>query len=134
MPRRAFVTTRMLRGRAARRATRDEPGIGAAHARRRAGALDERHVGGAAAGRLEPEGSAAGVQVEHACTIEQGAGVERREDRLTHAVARGARARLRHLQGEGAREAGDDARHEPHATAAGREGGTESARGGTVGP
>ena len=65
------------RGRAARRATLHESGIGAAHAGSRARALDEGDLGGPTTRRLEAEGTAARVQVEHAGSRHEVARLER---------------------------------------------------------
>jgi len=92
--------------------------VAAAHLRRLGPALHQVDVDGPATRGLEPQRPGPRVQVENARPAHEVARVEGREDRFAHAVARGPRAALRHLQGEGSGRAGDDSGH--RSTIAGR--------------
>jgi hypothetical protein len=82
------------------------------------GLLDEVDGGRPPALRLEPEGAGSGVQVQHASALDGAGGFERREQGLADAVARGARTRVRDVEGDRAGTTRDDACHRPTITVA----------------
>ncbi len=67
-----------------------DTGVAADDLRGCAVGLDEQHERGAAAGRLEPEGAGAGVEVEDVGAVEQPAVLEAAEEGLPHPVGRGS--------------------------------------------
>src|SRR6185312_12676312 len=69
--------------------------------------VDERHARSAPGCRLQSQRAGARVEVDHARACEQIARLERREDGLAHAIARGSRARTRDCESERAGEPGN---------------------------
>ena len=104
-PRRRWVSFRM-----ARCASRELRSRGTAWPSERA--LDKRDSRRTAGGRLEPQSSRAGVEVENAGASKRVASFERGEDRFAHSVAGRARARAGNREAERSGVSGDYACHD----------------------